>query len=84
MVDEYKSQSGTCKRLISLVKDRPGHDFRYSIDSSLIQEQLNWRPKFSFEKAISKTVLWYLDNQDWCKKVCNRSGYKYNRVGIKN
>ncbi len=84
LVDEYKSLNTSCKSLISLVKDRPGHDFRYSIDSSLIQEQLNWRPKFSFEKALSRTVFWYLDNQDWCKRVCSRSGYKYNRIGIKN
>ena len=84
ILDSQNLFKNSCKRLINLVNDRPGHDFRYSIDSSLIQNKLNWKPKYSFDTALKKTVRWYLDNQDWCKKVCDNSGYKYNRIGIVN
>jgi dTDP-glucose 4,6-dehydratase len=50
---------------ITFVKDRPGHDWRYAIDSSRIQDELNWEPTFSFEEGISQTVEWYLDNKKW-------------------
>ena len=51
--------------LIKFVKDRPGHDYRYAIDSSKILNDLNWSPKFNFEKGIIKTINWYLENTDW-------------------
>ncbi|WP_458760234.1 dTDP-glucose 4,6-dehydratase [Afipia sp. TerB] len=51
--------------LITFVDDRPGHDFRYSIDSSKIARQLGWRPRFSFAEALEATVVWYLDNEAW-------------------
>ena len=51
--------------LINFVKDRPGHDFRYAIDSSKIKKELNWGTKYDFEKALSMTLDWYLDNKDW-------------------
>ena len=51
--------------LIQYVKDRPGHDRRYAIDSSKIQNELCWKPEFSFEKGISETIQWYLKNKDW-------------------
>lgn len=54
--------------LIKFVKDRPGHDFRYAIDSSLIKKDLNWIPKHSFENGLEKTIDWYLKNTDWLKK----------------
>ena len=53
------------KKLIKYVKDRPGHDYRYAIDSSNIRNDLNWRPKFTFEEGIIKTINWYLKNIDW-------------------
>ena len=53
------------KTLIKFVKDRPGHDYRYAIDSTNIFNDLNWRPKFSFEEGIIKTINWYLENKDW-------------------
>ena len=55
------------KELITSVKDRPGHDFRYAIDSTLISNELGWAPKFSFEEALSTTVDWYVKNICWLK-----------------
>jgi dTDP-glucose 4,6-dehydratase len=55
--------------LIKYVKDRLGHDRRYAIDSSKIQTELGWMPKYTFETGISETIQWYLDNLDWIKKV---------------
>ena len=51
--------------LIKYVKDRPGHDFRYSLDSTKIEKKLNWKPIFNFEKGIKETVLWYTNNKYW-------------------
>ena len=52
-----------------LSEDRPGHDFRYSLDSSKIRKELNWSPKVSFEEGIKTTVEWYLKNQEWWKDI---------------
>ena len=54
---------------ITFVKDRPGHDLRYAIDASKIQQELNWQPQETFESGIQKTVEWYLANQDWVNHV---------------
>lgn len=53
--------------LITYIQDRPGHDRRYAIDSSKIQKQLGWKPQYTFESGIAKTIQWYLKNQDWMK-----------------
>lgn len=55
--------------LIQFVKDRLGHDRRYAIDSSKIQKELNWKPKYTFEKGIIETINWYLDNRKWINHV---------------
>lgn len=55
--------------LISYVKDRPGHDLRYSIDCSKIERELGWRPKESFETGLKKTIKWYLENSEWVESV---------------
>ncbi len=68
--------------LINKVKDRPGHDLRYSIDSSKIQSELGWTPKYSFESALKKTICWYLVNVDWCEQILSQSGYELDRKGI--
>jgi dTDP-glucose 4,6-dehydratase len=54
--------------LIEFVKDRPGHDLRYSLDISKI-EKLGWKPKVKFEEGIKKTVLWYKENKNWWKPI---------------
>jgi dTDP-glucose 4,6-dehydratase len=51
--------------LIIFVEDRPGHDTRYSLDSTKIRSELGWKPKFSFEKSLESTVKWYIDNEHW-------------------
>jgi dTDP-glucose 4,6-dehydratase len=51
--------------LITFVEDRPGHDFRYSLDSSKIRSTLNWQPQTSFQQALESTVQWYLENEHW-------------------
>ena len=58
---------------ISFVKDRPGHDYRYAIDNSLIKKELSWEPKYSFEKGLELTIRWYLKNIDWCQKFLNKN-----------
>ena len=71
------------KSLISFVKDRPGHDFRYAIDYSKIHNELSWKPKQDFETGIKKTISWYLNNLDWIKSITNNK-YKLDRLGMKN
>lgn len=62
-------QQGSSESLITYVKDRPGHDFRYAIDAAKISKELNWQPQYSFEDALENTVDWYLDNSSWVSSV---------------
>ncbi|WP_127347765.1 dTDP-glucose 4,6-dehydratase [Pseudidiomarina mangrovi] len=68
------------EELITYVTDRPGHDLRYAIDASKIQNELNWTPEETFESGIRKTVEWYLANQEWCQHVQDGS-YQRERLG---
>jgi len=63
---------GSSRKLISFVKDRPGHDRRYAIDASKIKHELGWRPAHDFQKGLRETVEWYMANQDWVKQILNR------------
>jgi len=67
--------------LIKYVQDRPGHDFRYSIDAGLIKKELGWQPKTKIKDGLKKTIKWYVKNTDWCTRVLNKSGYKGERIG---
>jgi dTDP-glucose 4,6-dehydratase len=67
--------------LIEFVADRPGHDRRYAIDASKLQNELGWKPSVSFETGIARTVDWYLDNQPWVKRVLDGS-YRMERLGL--
>jgi dTDP-glucose 4,6-dehydratase len=70
LLDELSPDAaGPRQRLISFVKDRPGHDQRYAIDSRKVQNELAWSPAETFESGMRKTVQWYLDNQDWVGSV---------------
>lgn len=60
---------GKPESLIKYVKDRPGHDRRYAIDSTKIQQELGWKPEYKFEEGMKKTISWYLENIDWWKKI---------------
>ncbi|RAO76968.1 dTDP-glucose 4,6-dehydratase [Dyella jiangningensis] len=67
--------------LITFVKDRPGHDRRYAIDSSKLQDELGWRPSQTFESGIELTVDWYLSNHSWTDRVLDGS-YRMERLGV--
>ena len=58
-------REGSYKDLIVFVDDRPGHDFRYAIDSSKIKKELNWAPSESFETGLEKTIEWFIENKEW-------------------
>lgn len=68
---------GKNESLISYVKDRPGHDRRYAIDSSKIENELRWRPKHNFENAIQKTIEWYLSNKKWWEEIISGDYQNY-------
>lgn len=67
--------------LIVFVKDRPGHDTRYAIDASKIQQELAWIPEETFETGLRKTVQWYLDNRSWWERVLS-GAYRMKRIGV--
>jgi dTDP-glucose 4,6-dehydratase len=69
ILDELHAEGAPHNRLITYVKDRPGHDRRYAIDCTKLQSELGWSPKESFHTGIRKTVQWYLDNAKWVEKV---------------
>ena len=69
------------QELITFVKDRPGHDLRYAIDSSKLQNKLGWSPKETFETGIRKTIDWYLDNKTWWQEIQNNT-YQQERLGV--
>lgn len=62
---------GKPKSLIEHVEDRPGHDLRYSLDSSRIRDKLGWKPKYTFREALTKTVEWYMRNEDWWRPLAD-------------
>ena len=72
LVDEIEPAGAPRRRLITFVKDRPGHDRRYAIDFSKLSGELGWKPAESFASGLRKTVLWYLEHKEWSERV--RSG----------
>ena len=83
ILDELLPMKGgnSYKSLINYVKDRPGHDFRYAIDSSKIFNELGWKPAVSFKIGLKKTVQWYLENRHWWEKI-TKSKYSQERLGL--
>ncbi|WP_299107758.1 dTDP-glucose 4,6-dehydratase [uncultured Tenacibaculum sp.] len=73
-------EKGVSKSLITYVTDRAGHDFRYAIDTSKIERDLNWKPSMSFDKGIEQTVRWYLENQTWLEKITDGSYKDYYKT----
>lgn len=80
-LDVLQPEQAPHAELIEFVQDRPGHDLRYAIDASKIEQELGWRPQESFISGLAKTVDWYLSNQDWCRRVQDGS-YQRERLGI--
>ena len=70
-------QEGESEKLITFVKDRAGHDLRYAIDSSKLQNELDWVPSLQFEEGLEKTIDWYLENQKWLDSVTSGAYQKY-------
>lgn len=68
---------GTSEKLISFVKDRPGHDLRYAIDATKINRELGWKPSVTFEEGLEKTIDWYLANQEWLEHVTSGQYLEY-------
>ena len=63
---------GKSEKFINYVQDRPGHDRRYAIDASKIENELDWKPIHNFDEALQKTVVWYQENEWWWRKLCNK------------
>jgi len=66
--------------LITYVEDRLGHDRRYAIDSSKIQKELGWKPAYTFERGITETIQWYVDNKQWWKRIISGEYQKYYQM----
>jgi len=80
ILDERHPQGAPHEQLIEFVTDRPGHDFRYAMDTSKISAQLGWAPVESFATGIRKTVDWYIDNPEWWQAILDGS-YRLERLG---
>ena len=82
LLDQQRPSGAPHARLITTVKDRPGHDRRYAIDPTRISTELGWQPRHNFEEGLAVTVDWYLANLDWCAAVRDRAGYSGERIGV--
>ncbi len=80
ILDELVPKEIKYAEQITYVKDRPGHDRRYAIDSSKMSKELNWTPEETFDTGLRKTIKWYLENQGWCQNVQDGS-YQRERLG---
>ena len=83
ILDELKPRQGgqPHKNLIEFVKDRPGHDLRYAIDSTKVTNEIGWVPQENFETGLKKTIKWYLDNSWWWERVMS-GAYRGERLGL--
>ena len=77
MDERLNRPSGTSRKLITYVKDRPGHDLRYAIDASKITKELGWKPLLTFEEGLSETIDWYLNNEGWLQSVTSGEYLEY-------
>ena len=77
MDEKLDREPGSSAKLVTFVKDRAGHDLRYSLDTTRISTELNWKPAHTFEQGLNKTVDWYLSNQKWMKRVTSGAYQTY-------
>lgn len=77
MDNKLDQPKGTSEKLITYVKDRPGHDLRYAIDASKIKNELGWKPSVKFEEGLKRTIDWYLSNEDWLNNITSGSYQSY-------
>ena len=76
--------NGTSEQLITYVKDRAGHDFRYAIDATKLKRELSWQPEIKFDEGFEKTVIWYLENEEWLDNVTSGNYLNYYESMYKN
>ena len=81
LLDKELGRSGdaSCRKLITFVKDRPGHDQRYAIDPRKMRRELKWSPELDFQAGLLQTIHWYLNNQAWVEQVTSGSYREYYR-----
>ncbi|WP_111308738.1 dTDP-glucose 4,6-dehydratase [Confluentibacter sediminis] len=77
MDEKLSRPKGSSEKLITYVKDRPGHDLRYAIDASKINKELGWQPSVTFEEGLNKTIDWYLNNENWLHSVTSGEYQSY-------
>ncbi|NAS31619.1 dTDP-glucose 4,6-dehydratase [Flavobacteriaceae bacterium R38] len=77
MDKKLNRKEGSSEKLITYVKDRPGHDLRYAIDATKINKELGWEPSVTFEEGLDKTIDWYLNNKEWLNNVTSGEYQKY-------
>ena len=80
ILDRHHPIGAPHNQLKTFVTDRPGHDHRYAIDFSKINNELGWQPSYSFEEGMKQTVEWYINHQEWCKNVSS-GNYQRERLG---
>ena len=83
MDEKLNREVGASEKLITYVKDRPGHDLRYAIDASKINKKFAWYPSVTFEEGLSKTIEWYLSNESWLKNVTSLNYLDYYKKQYK-
>ena len=74
---ELGQEPGTSEKLITYVKDRPGHDKRYAIDANKLKNNLGWEPSLQFEEGLRKTIAWYLNNEQWMNNITSGDYQNY-------
>lgn len=84
MDEKLGREKGSSEKLITYVTDRAGHDHRYAIDATKIQKELGWEPSLQFEEGITKTIDWYLDNEEWLDHVTSGDYKKYYEIHYDN
>lgn len=77
MDDKLGRPKNTSEKLITFIKDRPGHDKRYAIDATKLNKELGWKPSVTFEEGLARTIDWYLENDKWLKNVTNGNYQSY-------
>ncbi|GIR12785.1 MAG: hypothetical protein CM15mP23_13600 [Cryomorphaceae bacterium] len=84
MDEKLGREKGSSARLITYVKDRPGHDKRYAIDASKLCNELKWKPTVDFKEGLAKTIDWYLENSEWLEHITSGAykSYYENQYGI--
>lgn len=81
LLDAMRPAAAPRRRLISFVEDRPGHDFRYAIDTARMRSEFGWRPSVTFEEGLRRTVRWYLDSEAWWRPLLE-ARYDGERLGL--